>query len=121
MLNKYRFKKSLGEGSFAKVYLYQHIKTKKKYAIKKVKHKRIGKSKFTAIDFCKEELKTLTKLHHPNIIWLHEVIDDSDGTIYLVTEYYPNGSIEDEMCRINSRSTSNNLFSMQAKRGLSNW
>jgi serine/threonine protein kinase len=69
-----------------------------------VKHKKIGKSNFTAIDFCKEELKTLKKLHHPNIIWLHEVIDDPDGTIYLVTEYYPNGSLDEEMDRINVRS-----------------
>jgi serine/threonine protein kinase len=99
MLNEYQFKRPLGEGCFAKVYLYQHIKTKKKYAVKKLVKKKlkslqIGSSNFTASDFSKEELKTLKKLHHPNIIWLHEVIDDSDGNIYLVTDYYPNGSLE---------------------------
>jgi 5'-AMP-activated protein kinase, catalytic alpha subunit len=129
MLNKYKFKRSLGEGSFAKVYLYQHIKTKKKYAVKKLDEKKlksikIGTSNFTASDLCKEELKNLKKLHHPNIIWLHEVIDDPDGTIYLVTDYYPNGSLEEVMSRINLRSTSqpsNIVFSKLAKRGLTNW
>ena len=39
------------------------------------------------------EVEIPKDLDHPNIIWLHEVIDDPDGTIYLVTEYYPNGSL----------------------------
>jgi 5'-AMP-activated protein kinase, catalytic alpha subunit len=111
MLNKYKFKKLLGEGSFAKVYLYQHAKTKKKYAVKKLDIKKLrsiqlGTSGITGSDFCKEELKVLKKIQHPNIIWLHEVIEDPNGTLYLVTEYYPNGSLEDEMCRINARPTS---------------
>ena len=87
---------------------------------------RIGSSNFTASDLCKEELKNLKKLHHPNIIWLHEVIDDPDGTIYLVTDYYPNGSLEDVMRRINlayaspERKLSNNLLSKPVTRGLTN-
>ena len=57
MLNKYKFIRKIGEGSFAKVFLYQHTKTKKKYAIKKLDHKRlkrmqIGVSNITANDFC---------------------------------------------------------------------
>ena len=41
MLNKYKFNRLLGEGSFARVYLYQHIKTKKKYAVKKLDMKKL--------------------------------------------------------------------------------
>ena len=52
------------------------------------------------------ELKVLKKLQHPNIIWLHEVIDDQDGSIYLVTAYYENGSLADEMHRINFKHKS---------------
>jgi serine/threonine protein kinase len=125
-LNRYKYKRSLGEGSFAKVYLYQHVKTKKKYAVKKLDEKKLkglqmGKSNFTASDFCMEELKNLKKLQHPNIIWLHEVITDLDGTIYLITDYYPNGSIEEEMRRINVRSTTNKLFCKPVSHGLTNW
>ena len=122
MLNNYRFKRTLGEGSFAKVFLYKHIKTKKKYAVKKLDEKKLrsmqfGSSKFTASDFCMEELKNLKKLQHPNIIWLHEVITDPDGSIYLVTEYHPNGSLGEEMQRINEKIASrlsNNLISKTA-------
>ena len=82
----------------------------------------LGGSKFTASDFCMEELKNLKKLQHPNIIWLHEVITDPDGTIYLITEYYPNGSLGDEMRHINTRlgEISKNLFSKSVRRGLTN-
>ena len=36
MLNNYRYVKKLGEGNFAAVKLYQHIETKKNYAVKKL-------------------------------------------------------------------------------------
>ena len=41
------------------------------------------------------ELKILQKLHHPNIIWLHEIIDDpeKDSDIYIITDYHKNGSL----------------------------
>ena len=110
------------------MYLYQHSKSKKKFAVKKLvdrqlKSMRIGTSNYTASDLCKEELKNLKKLHHPNIIWLHEVIDDPDGTIYFVTDYYPNGSLEDAMKRINAvypAVLSKNLLTKPATRGLTN-
>jgi serine/threonine protein kinase len=35
-------------------------------------------------------------LKHPNIIYLHEIIDDADcDEIYLVTEYHSRGSLAD--------------------------
>jgi len=36
MLNNYRFVRKLGEGNFATVNLYQHIRTKQNYAVKKL-------------------------------------------------------------------------------------
>lgn len=42
----------------------------------------------TAYTTVKEELRVLKTLEHPNIIWLHEIIDEPDGDIYLVTKYY---------------------------------
>lgn len=35
-------------------------------------------------------------MEHPNIIWLHEIIDDAyKQDIYLVTEYHSKGSVGD--------------------------
>lgn len=50
-----------------------------------------------------QELKVLKTLQHPNIIWLHEIIDnpDKEDDLYLVTEYHSNGSIGDILKKIN--------------------
>ena len=50
-----------------------------------------GKS---AYDSVLEEMRVLQRLEHPNIMWLHEIIDDpAKMELYLVTEYYKGGSI----------------------------
>lgn len=55
--------------------------------------KKTGKGR-SAYDSVKEELKVLQKLEHPNIIYLHEIIDDPDkDELYLVTEYHSKGSL----------------------------
>lgn len=61
----------------------------------------MGTTALTAADLIIEEMKTLQQLEHPNLIWLHEIINDTDGHTYLVTHYYPNGSLGDELRRIN--------------------
>lgn len=49
-----------------------------------------------------EELKVLKTLDHPNIIYLHEIIDDPNkDSIYLVTELLSNGSLGDKIKAIN--------------------
>ena len=62
------------------MYLCTDKKTKTKYALKemdkdKLSKRKTGKDKF-AIDYVIEELKILKNLEHPNILWLHEIIND---------------------------------------------
>ena len=52
------------------------------------------------------------------------MIEDPEGAIYLVTEYYPNGSLGDEIRRINTEKRlkrNKNYFEKPVKRGLPNW
>jgi len=76
-----------------------------------------GASNTTGSDCFRMELKVLKKLQHPNIIWLHEVIDDQDSSLYLVTEYYKNGSLGDEMRRLNFKPKSKSDKKL-SKRGM---
>ena len=56
-----------------------------------------------------DELKVLKKLEHPNVIWLHEVIDEPDGEwIYLVTELYESGSLGDKLRNFNEEFKEHN-------------
>ena len=56
----------------------------------------------SAYDAVLEELKVLKQLEHPNVIFLREIIDDPHGDIFLVTDYYSNGSLGDIMRNLNS-------------------
>ena len=59
--------------------------------------KKVGKGK-NAYDCVLEELKILERLKHPNIIWLHEIIDDpKKEKLILITEWQKRGSITSMM------------------------
>ena len=98
MINQYIIDKKLGQGSFATVYLGVDKDTGVKYAIKEMNKSLLMKQKSgskTAYDCVLEELKILQRLQHPNIIWLHEVINDpKKDKIYLVTEWQKKGSLQ---------------------------
>ena len=98
MVNQYVLEKELGKGSFATVHLGYDKHTNIKYAIKEMdkdqlRRKQAGPGK-NAYDCVLEELKVLQRLEHPNIIFLHEIINDpKKSKIYLVTEWQKLGSI----------------------------
>ena len=67
----------------------------------KLKNKIIGKDQ-NAYMCVLEELKVLQRLEHPNIIYLHEVIDDpKKDHIHLITEYHSKGSLGDQLDLLN--------------------
>lgn len=61
-----------------------------------------------AIDCVMEELKVLKRLDHPNVIWLHEIIDDeSKDYICLVTTWHSNGCLEQMVKKSNGKCKGN--------------
>ena len=102
-INQYQLMNTLGKGGYATVKLCRHLLTNELYAMKSMS-KKFLKSKFpagktqSAYDFVKDELKVLQTLEHPNIIYLHEIIDDPNRDhIYLITEYHSRGSLADRL------------------------
>ena len=91
-INQYIVEKTLGKGSFATVKLCRDSNTNEKFAVKQMNKKMLQKQKCaggkSAYDCVVEELKVLKTLDHPNVIWLHEIIDDPNKDhIYLVTQF----------------------------------
>ena len=79
-INQYKVIKKLGAGAFAVVKLCKDTKNGELFAIKQMNKKELkkkitGKDK-NAYDCVIDELKVMQRLEHPNIIWLHEIIDD---------------------------------------------
>ena len=68
MINSYIVEKKLGEGSFASVMLCKDTRNGIQYALKKMNKKELKRKK--QYSCLLEELKVLSTLEHPNIIWL---------------------------------------------------
>ena len=84
--------KELGEGSYAKVYLVMHKKTKVKYAIKAIDKLNIENKKEKSC--FNREVEIMYKLDHPNIAKLYSHFEDNKFC-YLLMQYIPNGSAYD--------------------------
>ncbi|EAR97504.1 Serine/Threonine kinase domain protein (macronuclear) [Tetrahymena thermophila SB210] len=97
-INQYTLIKELGRGACGKVKLGLDEINQKYYAIKvsnknKLKKKLVSQ-KINAFTLLEQEIAIMKKVDHPNIVKLHEVIDDSENNkLYLVMEYMKRGAI----------------------------
>jgi outer membrane protein assembly factor BamB/serine/threonine protein kinase len=88
-LGSYRLTRLLGRGGFADVYLGEHIYLKTRAAVKVLQTRLSNQSD---LDSFLNEARTIAHLAHPNIV---RVLDFgvSDGTLFLVMDYAPNGTL----------------------------
>lgn len=83
-IGKYQVIRTLGEGSFGKVKLAQHVGTGQKVALKIINRKTLAKSDMQGR--VEREISYLRLLRHPHIIKLYDVIKSKDEII-MVIEY----------------------------------
>ena len=92
IIEDYIIKDTIGKGTFSVVKLGEHIKTKKKVAIKILdKEKLKSKEDLTRI---KREIKILSILDHPNIIKTYK-ISETPKKYYIIMEYCEGGELFD--------------------------
>ena len=104
-INQYSFIKNLGKGSFAKVKLAECGEKKEKFAIKIFDRDELNKRMMPDKDGDKKKMHTLMKnvmdeidimssLNHPNVIRIHEIINDPDDkSLFIVMEYAAKGEL----------------------------
>ena len=91
-LSDFEIKRELGIGSYGKVYLVNHKKTKAQYALKIIDKTDIfNQSEKT---YFNREVEIMNKLNHPNIVKLFSHFEDSKNCYFLM-QYIPNGSAYD--------------------------
>src|SRR6266702_2994870 len=89
-LGNYRLLTLLGRGSFAEVYLGQHVRFRQQAAIKVLHTHLTG----TEAEHFQHEAETIAALAHPGIVRVFDFdIDIEEGMPFLVMEYAPNGSL----------------------------
>lgn len=81
-IGKYQVIKTLGEGSFGKVKLAQHLTTGQKVALKIINKKTLAKSDMQGR--VEREISYLRLLRHPHIIKLYDVIKLKDEIIMVI-------------------------------------
>ncbi len=84
----YQLTSLLGEGSFAEVYLGEHIYLKTQAAIKVLATQLTNQS----VEQFRNEAQTIAHLKHPHIVPVHD-FGVEGKTPFLVMEYAPNGSL----------------------------
>ena len=91
ILKDYVFIKDIGEGNFGKVKLSKLIATNEKFAIKILnKEKLKAQTKSSSIN----EIEILSKLEHPNIIHVENIVED-ETNFYIIMEYCTDGELFD--------------------------
>ncbi|EPS67062.1 hypothetical protein M569_07713, partial [Genlisea aurea] len=92
LLRNYRLGKTLGNGSFGKVKLAEHMRTGHKVAIK-ILNKRKMKSRDME-EKVRREIKICQLFVHPHVIRIYEVVE-TPMDIYVVMEYVTRGELFD--------------------------
>ena len=89
--------RTIGEGTFGKVKLGNHIQTEEKVAIKILEKDRI--CDVSDVERVSREIHILKLIRHPNIIQLYEVtymqIIETPKKLYLIMEYASGGELFD--------------------------
>ena len=82
--------KELGNGSFGRVFLARHKKTKVKYAIKAIDKQ--NKTNIEEKPYFRRELEVMYKIHHPNVVKLFGHFEDNKYC-YFIMEYISKGNV----------------------------
>jgi len=81
-LKRYKILSLIGDGTYGLVYLATNMETRERVAIKAMKRKYHSWDEVMDL----REVKSLKKLHHPNVIKLKEVIREN-SRLYFIFEY----------------------------------
>ena len=81
-IDDFHWIKNIGEGSFGKVMLFEHKKTKVKYAIKCINKTLYNNQNMKP--YFRREIEMLYKINHPNIIKLYGHFEDEKNLYYIL-------------------------------------
>lgn len=102
LADRYLVQERLGEGGMGEVYLAEHVRIKRKVAVKLMRAWMLGDP--VAVSRFHREAENASQISHPNVAQVYDFGETSDGMIYLAMEYVPGeplSSILDREGRLN--------------------
>ena len=88
---RYRVVSRIGEGGMGQVYLAEHVRMKRKSAIKIMRPSLVGEVE--ALQRFTREAENASQLSHPNIAAIFDFGETPDGVVYLAMEYVDGDSL----------------------------
>ena len=83
--DRYRIEANLGEGGMGQVYLAEHVRMKRKSAIKIMRPALVGDVE--ALQRFTREAESASQISHPNVAAIYDFGETDDGIVYLAMEY----------------------------------
>ena len=87
LAERYLVSERLGEGGMGEVYLAEHVRMKRKVAVKIMRRWMAGDP--VAVSRFHREAENASQITHPNVAQVYDFGETSDGTIYLAMEFVP--------------------------------
>ena len=92
-INQYKLLTEIGKGSYSKVFLAINTDTSELYAAKRIRIRQLAKTAI-GVSLLQREIGMMNKLHHKNIVSLHEVIFvKQNQSVYLIMDYADCGNL----------------------------
>ncbi len=95
--DRYRILQRVGEGGMGQVFLAEHIKMKRKSAIKIMRAALVGDAE--ALQRFTREAENASKLSHPNVASIFDFGETPDGLVYLAMEFIEGESLHATLAR----------------------
>ncbi|MEQ1690241.1 MAG: serine/threonine-protein kinase, partial [Gemmatimonas sp.] len=95
--DRYRIIKRVGEGGMGQVFLAEHIRMKRKSAIKIMRSALVGDAE--ALQRFTREAENASKLSHPNVASIFDFGETADGLVYLAMEFIEGESLHATLTR----------------------
>ncbi|KAI8807921.1 kinase-like domain-containing protein [Cladochytrium replicatum] len=91
-VGEYILKKTIGQGTFGKVKLAEHIHTREKVAVKIIEKANVKTAKQR--NSVQREVRLMRLLHHPHIVEVMDILEN-DTHIFMIMEYAQGGELFD--------------------------
>jgi len=85
--DRYLVQEKLGAGGMGEVYLAEHVRIRRKVAVKLMRKWMTGDP--VAVSRFHREAENASQISHPNVAQVYDFGETSDGSIYLAMEYVP--------------------------------
>ena len=95
--DRYRIEARIGEGGMGQVFLGEHVRMKRKSAIKVMRPALVGDAE--AMRRFTREAENASQLSHPNIAAIFDFGETTDGLVYLAMEYVDGESLAAKLDR----------------------